>query len=326
MHLLTRTLLCLACLICLLPPLRGQAVEFAAAYPAAERNTARVELLFEEVPSGSGTVGLRFGAGEELQLGLRLRQADSLASIGNLVTVLAADGSTGGRYGVALTSRAVLGPVALRLRASVSDGFAPLAPVAEGAFAALPLLTPAPAEAAADSGAALLGLEAGVSYRISRDLIVDVAPGAFLRGGSLGGRLDGELRFVRAIAGNDLSLLLHAFRVPVTSELSGALGIGYTVNRRRAPAWFAAALLGWGPAGLAPGARLAGAERLANGRVDLELAAEPYRLDDWPYRVELGYRHDLVQGELRLSGRAGLEPASGWRAGARVGYRIPFTP
>lgn len=322
MHLLIRPTLLLTCLACLLPVALGQTVEFSVAHPASDRYPARVQVSFEEVPEGRGTVGLRLAAGEELQLGLRLRQADSLATVGNLVTVLAADASTGGRYAVALTSRAVLGPVAVRLRASVSDGRAAMAAVAEGSFAELPLLT----RPSGPAGAALLGLEAGASYRISRELIVDVAPGVFLLGGSMGGRLDGDLRFVRAVAGNDLSVLLHGFLAPASKQFAGSLGIGYTINRRRAPAWSAAALLGWGGDGPAPGARLSGAERLASGRLDLQLTAEPYRLDAWPYRAELGYRFDLGAGELRLAASAGLEPGSGWRAGAGLGYRMPFSP
>jgi hypothetical protein len=295
----------------------AQTVEFGVAYPASAHGNRQLEVAFDAVPAGGGTVGLRLAAGDELELGMRLRQADSLATIGNVVTVLAADASTGGRYAAALTGRAVLGPVALRLRGSASDGLEPLAPLAEGAFAPLPMLGP---------GKALFGLEAGVSYRASRALIVDFAPGAFLRDGRVGGRVEAELRLVRAVSGNDLSLLAHAFVEPVDGRLAGSLGAAYTVARRRAPSWTFIGLVGWGPTGVAPGARLGGGERLAGGRLDLQVAAEPYRLDAWPYRARADYRTQVGPGELRLRLTGGLEPGSGWRLGAGVGYRMPFSP
>jgi hypothetical protein len=301
----------------LLAPAMAQTVEFGVAYPASVHGNRRVEVAFAAVPSGSGTVGLRLAAGDELELGLRLRQADSLAAIGNVVTVLAVDASTGGRYAAAITGRAVLGPVALRLRGSASDGLEPLAPLAEGAFGPLPVLGP---------GQAVLGLEAGITYRASRAVIVDFAPGAFLRAGQVGGRVESELRLVRALSGNDLSLLAHAFLEPAGGRFAGSLGAGYTLARRRAPSWSFVALVGWSPAGVAPGARVAGGERLAAGQLDLQIAAEPYRLDARPYRARLDYRVEVGPGELRLGLTGGLEPGSGWRLGAGAGYRMPFSP
>ncbi|MEX2536708.1 MAG: hypothetical protein WD273_14020, partial [Trueperaceae bacterium] len=249
---------------------RGQTVEFSAAYPAFDEGNRRLELFFADFPVDQGTAGLRLAAGDELELGLRLRQAGSVATVGNLITTLAADGSTAGRYSLAFTARGVLGPAALRLRASVYDGSAPLAPLAEGALPDLPQLGP---------GVAVVGLEAGVSYRLSRSLIVDIGPGLFLREGRLGGRLEGEARLLRAVGGDDLSLLVHVFAEPRFTRRSAAVGVGYSWNRRRAPSWDASVWLGWGPGGVAPGARLEGSEPLAHGRLDLLLAAEPYRLD-----------------------------------------------
>lgn len=301
----------------LLPSALGQTMEFAVDYPAAEATNPRLALLFEDVPRDGGKVGLRVAAGDGLELGLRLRQAGSVATVGNIVSVLAADASSTGRFAVASTTRGVLGPAAVRIRASVSDGGEPLAPVAEGAFGPLPLLS---------GRGALLGLEAGLDYRVSRRLIVGVAPGMFLQNGQIGGRFNGEARFVRAVSGNDLTLLTYAFAEPGSGRLTASLGLAYTVNRRRAPSWTAAALLGWGPDGPLPGLRVSGSERLEDGSFDLSLALEPYRLDWWPYRFEAGYRHEIAHGELRAAVTAGLEPGSGWKAGGRVGYRLPFTP
>lgn len=295
----------------------GQAVEFALDYPATEAIGPRLEVLFEDVPRNGGKVGLRLAAGDGVELGLRLRQAETVATVGNIISVLAADASTTGRFGVASTTRGVLGPAAVRIRASVSDGKEPLAPVAEGAFGPLPLLP---------VGGTLFGLEAGFDYRVSRRLIIGVAPGMFLLDGKIGGRFEGEARFLRAVSRNDLTLLANAFADPGSGRFSAALGLGYTVNRRRAPSWTAAALFGWGPNGPSPGGRISGSERLGDGTFDLSLSLEPYRLDWWPYRIEAGYRHELEYGELRAQATAGLEPLSGWRAGARVGYRLPFTP
>jgi hypothetical protein len=316
-----RVILLAALLTCLLQVAQGQSVEFAVAYPPEEAGSPGLRVAFEGMPSaaatGQRTASLRLSLGDELALGVRLRQAGSLASIGSVVTTLAADGSTGGRHQLALSGRGSVGPLALRVRGSVSDGIEPLWPLNERSFTPLPLL---------GAGPPLFGLELGGAYRVSRQLIVDAAPGLFLRGGRLGARLDGEVRLVRAVGGDDLSLLLHAFAEPGFARAAGALGAGYTVNRRRAPSWTLAALVGWGPAGLLPGARVEGAERLAAGGLRLSMALEPYRLDTWPYRLELGYEHQLGVGELVLVAQAGLEPDSGWQLGGRAGYRLPFTP
>lgn len=305
----------IALLAALLPLALAQSVELALADPATRESNRRVELIVADVPNGGTTVGLRLAAGEALELGVRLRQAGSLAGVGNLTTSLAADGSTNGRYALALTARGVLGPLAARARASISDGKPPLADLAEGALSPLPLL---------EGGPAVVGLELGGSYRASRSLIIDLAPGAFFRGGRLGGRLAGEGRFLRAIGSDDLSLLLHGYIEPGLERGSLAVGAGYTHNRRRAAPLNLSAWVGWGREGLAPGLRASGGERLpGRGQLDVDLAIEPYRADAWPYRAELRYREALGPGELRLELDAGLEPQAGWRAGGRLAYRLP---
>ncbi|HEX7004525.1 MAG TPA: hypothetical protein VF168_10110 [Trueperaceae bacterium] len=304
-------------LLSLLPLSLAQTAEFAVAYPAPEAGNRRVEVVFADVPVGDNSAGLRLAYGDELGLGVRMRQAGSLATIGNLIASLAADANSAGRFAVAFTARGVLGPAAVRLRASVYDGGPPLAPLAEGDFSELPLL---------GQGPAVMGLEAGVSYRVSRALIVDVAPGVYLRSGELGLSLTGEARLVRLHGSNDLSLLLSSFTQPGFDRTTLALGAAYTINRRRAPSWELAAWLGLGPDGLAPGAVLHGGERFGAGELDLLAAAEPYRIDAWPYRLQLGYERDVGVGDLEVGAMAGLEPRSGWRAGGRLAYRIPFEP
>lgn len=295
----------------------AQTIEFAVAYPAFDQSWPRAEVAFAAVPVERGTAGLRFAAGEELELGLRLREAGSLATVGNVVTTLALDGSTGGRYAAALTARGVLGPAAVRLRASVFDGLPPLAPLAEGAFSELPILGP---------GGSVLGLELGASYRATRTLIVDIAPAFYLRSGQLGAGFDAEARLLRLHGRNDLSLLLHLMGEPGFERSAAALGAGYTFNRPRAPSWTASAWLGRGPGGIAPGARLSGSRRLEGGSLRLSMAAEPYRLDVWPYRVDATLEQGLGRGELLVGILAGLQPEEGWRAGARLAYRVPFEP
>jgi hypothetical protein len=301
----------------------AQTIEFSAIYPTGawtgpsspDPGNRRLEVVFAGVAvEGKGTAGLRLAAGDELELGLRLREAGSLATVGNLVFELAADGSTGDRYALAMGARGVLGPLALRLRGSVSDGDEPLAPLPENYFGPLPRLGPGPA---------LLGLEVGGIYRVSRRVIVDAAPALFLRSGELGGRLTGEVRLIRAVGDDDLSFLLHAFGEPGLARATSAVGLGYNLNRRRAPSWSASAWFGWNGGTPLPGLRLKGSDRLADGRATVELALEPYRLDAWPYRALVGFDRDLGSGELRLGLDAGLEPSSGWRLAARVGYRVP---
>ena len=304
-------------ILTLLSPALAQTVEFAVAWPAPEQGNRRAEVVFEEVPTGGTTAGLRLAAGDELELGLRLRQAGSLATIGNLITSLAADASTAGRYAAAITARGVLGPAAVRLRASIHDGLPPLAPLAEGDFSELPLLGP---------GSAVLGVEAGATYRVSRALIVDVAPGVYLRDGRVGASLGGEARLVRLQGRNDASVLLESFATPGFERTSVAVGAGYTINRRRSPSWTVAAWLGAGPGGIAPGASISGGERIAGGSLDLLVAAEPYRVDVWPYRLDLEFEREAGPGDLLLAVEAGLQPDRGWRAGGRLGYRLLFEP
>ena len=314
-------LLLLALLLLLLSVSFAQTVEFALAYPAFAPTPGggdrRAEVVFSDVPTPEGSAGLRLAAGDELGIGLRLRQASSLATIGNTVLTLAADASTAGRYGAAFTARGVLGPAALRVRASVHDGLPPLAPLAEGDFDELPLL---------GQGPAILGLEAGVGYRVSRNLIIGAAPSVYLRAGRWGGGLTAEAELLRLQGRNDVSLLFRGFAEPGFGRTSLAVGAGYTINRRRAPSWEFAGWVGVGPGGVAPGATIEGGERLRSGDLDLLLAAEPYRLDAWPYRLEADYQFDLGDGEFLLGLRAGLQPQSGWRAGGRVAYRLPFEP
>lgn len=310
---MSRTAIGFLLLACLLASVRAQSVEFAVQRRA--QGAASIEVAFREIESSSGSVGLRLSAGSELELGLELREAGSLATVGNIVTSLAAHGSTDGRYGLRVSSRAALGPAALRVRGSVSDGNWSDLTGGGAPFPVLPLLGPGPA---------ILGGEIGVTYRASRRLVLDFEPGVFVRGNSWGGRFSGELRLLRAFSGNDVAVLLHAFVEPGGRAASGAAGVRYTLNRQRAPSWSGAVLLGAGPAGLLPGARLIGSERLATGRLDLALHLEPYRLDSWPYRIVIDYQHQIGEGDLLVGLRTGLEPSEGWRLGGRVGYRLAF--
>lgn len=308
---LTGLALPLIALLALHPtPGAAQSLELALGTAPRPGSAPRFEVTLRETPGAGQSV--RVAVGDGLELGARLRRAGSLGPLGNLIGTAGVDVRSGGGYRLAVAGRGVVGPVALRVRASAFDTDPAALPDAlDGPF---PVPPPPP------EGVTSLGLEVGVDYRLARSVILSADPGVFLTDGALATRFTGALRFAGAYGPNDLSLLLDALAAPGDSH--AAFGVGVQLNRRRAPSWSGSVWLGAGAAGASPGVRISGAEQFGATRLAVTLAAEPYRADR-PYRLAASAERPFESGTLSLAARAAFGPRTGWVAGGRVGWVLP---
>jgi hypothetical protein len=257
-----------------------------------------------------------------LELGFGARTNLSFGPVGNLTVRGRLDVDTAGGLDASLSGDGVLGGVAARLSLgafTVDPGHFDLA----DAFAR---------DARPRHGEALEGqvgwrFAAGVSYRISRELILDGdAAVRYLTGRGFGAHLTAALRFVRLVENDDGVVLVLADLAPGAETGYAAAGFEYRVNRRDWPLVRAAVWLGAGNEGVWPGARLSvGSPQGAAWRYQLELAAEPFRSDALKYRLDALLISPIDPGEVHLRLLAAPAPPRGVPTLAlEVSYRFGF--
>lgn len=266
-----------------------------------------VAVVLQGVRVDGNTIGLSLGYDH---LELTAWSAETFGPLGNVVFELEGELSSGPVARARLSARGVIASVAARaaLVAAGADPerFDPLAIAADQR----PLL-----------GGPVLGLELGGTFRLDRQVVLDVSPAAYLTSDGAAFDLDASLRLLRALGPNELQFHLQGALLPGSPGDHAALGASVVLPRGRDPDWSFGLWAGLGETGLLPGATLAMAEDLAAGvRVAVQAAYQPYRRDARPLRGTLSLTADLggPELELRLAGGALHEHAADALA-ARLG-------
>jgi len=231
-----------------------------------------------------------------LELGLGLRTTLSLGPVGNVVLSGRSDLATDGQFSTRLNGAAVIGAVAVRARLAVFNTNPGQFDLREAFEADARPRLPEPW-----AGGVGLSLGAGVSYRLERNVILELDPDlSYLAGHGFGGRLSATLQLRRLVEQDDGRVLLLADLAP--GAVRGYLATGFEYRWRRGlPATSASLWLGYGSLGLWPGVRLNLSGPVEEGwQGRLELALEPYRTDALPYRATALLQGPAGPGELSL--------------------------
>lgn len=278
----------------------------------------RFDAAIEDAKVAGTTVRLGLAVDDQAQLDVTMRANQTFGPVGNVIFegqgAVRTDGAATGTVGV----RGVLGPVALGLSLSAfgadAERFDRLAVASDAR----------PAFALADGSQRGWGVRLQASARPSRALVVQVAPDFYHTADGSTWRIDGRVRWLRAIGPDELSVRVYGSSgTPMGS--AAALGVGYTIVRRRAQDIDVAAFVGTAGSGWLPGATADLGQDLGGGvNATLSVALEPYRVDVAPYRTRLDLRLPTRLGEASASVAAG---AGRGRASAalRLGLQMPLS-
>ncbi|MCC6310660.1 MAG: hypothetical protein IT345_07045 [Trueperaceae bacterium] len=314
-------LITLVTLVCTTAGAQGVRFWLGALSPATAPAGASFGVRFEalRVEGGTATLDVRYAGAP--QIGLALSTSRAFGPIGNVVFdawgALRTDGSAEGRLG----ARGVLGPVAVRFAVA---GFGPDRLLRQEALTA---------SDRPDLASAAFGVQAGVTWRPNRDLVVEVAPEVYLAGG-VALRGEARLRWLRALGDDELFAVVLGYAPPGLGTASAGGGVGLTLTRGRAPDWTFVALVGASRAGVAVGGRASLVEDLGPVRVSLDAAYEPFRLDLRPLRVHAAASAPAFTGgtwELAvdlgsdLGVSSAVRVASGTAYAASVGLSMPLS-
>lgn len=248
------------------------------------------------------------GLGTPVEMGFGVRTNTSLGPVGNLLIYGRADLDTSGNFVVQLHGEGVLGSVGLRAGLQVFNSNLALFYPQEASVANAAPLYPIVSK----PGLVGLGLELGVSYRLSRMVVLELDPGlSYVSAQGWGGHLDAALQLRHIVARDDAAALLMAQLSPGGEAGYGAVGFEYRLNRPDWPLLRGSLWLGAGSSGVAPGLRLSISDTQTSTplRYSLELALEPYRVDAFPYRGSARLATDLGNGELAFMALAALGKA-----------------
>lgn len=280
--------------------------------PAGACPAFSVRVFAEDVRLAGNTVGVSLGPDH---LKLTSWSAQTFGPLGNVVFELEGELRSGPFARARVAARGVIASVAARaaLVAAGADEerFDSLAVARDGR----PLV-----------GGPTLGLELGGTFRLDRQVVLDVAPDVYVAPGGLTVDALATLRLLRAVGPNELQLHLQSAVLPVGRGGHVALGTSVVLPRGRAPDWTFSVWAGWGPTGVLPGASLAMAEDLAPGvRLTADAAYQPYRRDARPLRVSLGLTARLGEPTLRLEVAGGaLHPSASDAVAAELSIGFPL--
>lgn len=257
------------------------------------------------------TVGLDLGPD---RLALSLMAAETFGPLGNVVFEASGELREGPFARARVAARGVIASVAARL-ALTADGadaerFDPLAVAGEG-----PLL-----------GGPRVGLELGGTFRLDRQVVLDVAPALHLAPGGTALTGGATLRLLRALGENELQVRLGGALLPGAGGEHVAAGAALVLPRGRAPDWRFGISLGYGDDGFRPGGTVEIAEALGGGaRAALTGSWEPYRRDVRPLRAAVALELPLsgATAEVEIAGGA-LHPTAPDALRARLSLRWPF--
>lgn len=285
-----RLLLQTLVMVCLSPAL-AQSLQLT--FSAAAEPSLALALLDQRTEAGRASLAVQFLP--RPGLALHLRHTTGLGPLGNVIIDADAAGLTAGPAAAALSARAAVGPLALRLRGFVhsADDLLLLRP-RDQAFPLLPV----------SRGHTVWGFQLGADWRLSRDLLLSADPGLILGGRGAALSLPLQLQLRGLPAPHDLRLLVETMLplMDARQELRAwsAAGAGLRVNRQRAAAWELWLLYGGNGQLQAPGLRFAVQDSLADGTVQAAVRLEPYRSDLAGLSVELGYSATVNDLDLDL--------------------------
>jgi len=241
-------------------------------------------------------------------VGLALSAAETFGPLGNVVFELSGELRRGPVARARLGARGVVASVAARLAVAAAgdddERFDPLAAAGDA-----PLL-----------GGPRLSVAAGGTFRLDRQVILDVAPALHLAPAGAAVTAGATLRLLRALGEDELQARLGLAALPGPGD-HAALGAALVLTRGRAPDWEAAAWLGYGEGGVMPGLTVSLAESLGGGgRAALTAAYEPYRRDVRPLRGAASLELPVGGPSARLEVAGGaLHPTAPDALAARLG-------
>lgn len=316
---MTRYRLMIMLLLTAFAPLYAQTLQASAAADSRGRITPTLRLDNLRLAGASVNLSLLGGVSRPLAFGVSARQLTSFGPVGNLTLRSATTFDTAGNFSAGLAASGVIANVAAELELTLTT-------LNPGDLTPSELFLSDRPVVLADGGFAGI-LSINGSYRLNRTTILRLETTTLATTGGLAAHLRGHVRLVGLVGRDDLFVLLEGYGDPGFAQGFGALGATYDVNRANWPDITATALIGYGPGGLRPGARLTLSQPLAtaNGRLNVQLRAEPYRVGSLPYRASLGYEFDLLGGRLRLEGYGTLDNPLGVApfTGA-VSYQLSF--
>ncbi len=148
----------------------------------------------------------------------------------------------------------------------------------------------------------VFGFGLGGRYRLERTLILEVNPTLVLTENTLGGYGNAALHFRHLVERDDGIAKLKFEKNPTTNDAYGAIGFEYRLSRRNWPALQATIWLAAGTEGIYPGGVLKLKHKLKDQPItyEIELAAEPYRIDGIDYSVSASLVFELELGELNF--------------------------
>lgn len=300
------------------PTSAAQRVGFSVGAVAAADGSAAPSfgVRFEGVKVEGGTVTLEVRHAGTAQLGFGVTTSRAFGPLGNVVVDAWGALRVGGGAEARIGARGVLGPVAVRL-ALVGFGAAPGTFRPDALASAERPVLPGPA----------FGVQAGLTWRPSRNVVLELDPEVYLAGG-VALRGEGRVRFLRLLGDDELFGVALAYAPPGLGTVDGAVGVGMTLTRGRAPDWTFTALVGASPAGFGVGGRATLAEDLGPVRVVLDAAFEPYRLDLAPLRMRVAGSAPSALGgtwEVTASLASDLGAVSPHRAAQGTSYAVTAT-
>jgi hypothetical protein len=251
---------------------QGARFWLGALSPSDSPTKASFGVRFEGMRLEGGTVTLDLRYAGVPQVGLGLSTSRAFGPLGNIVLDAWGALRVGGQAEARIGARGVLGPVAVRLALL---GFGPERLLAQEALSA---------SDRPDLAGPAFGVQAGLTWRPDRNLVLEAAPEVYLAGGvSLRG--EARVRWLRALGDDELFAVVLGYAPPGLAAASGGAGVGLTLTRGRAPDWTFVALVGVSPGGVGVGGRVSLAEDVGTARVAIDVAYEPFRLDLRPLRV-----------------------------------------
>jgi hypothetical protein len=304
--------------LCLLAVVSGSAAQTLSLHGTACVSDGSVcqglgfGVAWRGVRVGDATVDLELGTDG---LGFALTASQTFGPLGNLIVEAGGDLRPGPIGRARLGARGVIASVAARLALGVAgadhERFDPLAVAGDG-----PLL-----------GGRRYSLEAGGTFRLSRQAILDVSPALHLTADGVAATGGAVLRLVRALGENELHARLGFALLPAAGD-HAALGATLVLPRGRAPDWEFAAWLGYGERGFLPGGAFSLAESLGGGgRVEAAGSFEPYRRDVRPLRATAAVELPVAGARARLELAGGaLHPVAADALAFRLGVTWPFPP
>ena len=307
-----KSLLILLTAVLLAQPAGAQSLRFSVAGPTAF--TGQLALVDFPLTNGRGSVGLHFASAPGLSV--HLRNTTTFGPLGNVIVDLDAAAAADGRFSAALAARGALGPVAVRLRLHAANtDLLPLLRSRDGSLAAI----------APSRESLLWGVQAGGTWRLSRELLLVFEPAwiAGSQGGAL--LLPFELQLPRFRDGNDLRLrvstMLPLGEPAAFNSAWSAAGAGLRIDRGRQAAWDVWLMLGGNAGLLSPGLAFGVQESLAGGLLRVSVRAEPWRSDLPLVDIESVWSRPFGDSVLEASLALGL-PAPGLVTG--LAWSLPL--